>query len=75
MTEPISTLLIAADDTIGLAVCTFSAAITTAGTAHKFEPIGATRKVKKLLMKVIEFYFLYNQYVDPVFHSGYRSSQ
>ncbi|SFB97962.1 pyridoxine kinase [Alkalibacterium subtropicum] len=51
--------------------CTFAAAIT-AGIAQGLEPIEAIRKAKDFVTEAIKAGFEYNQFVGPVFHSGYR---
>lgn len=51
--------------------CTFAAAIT-AGIARGLSPIDAIKKAKEFVTEAIEAGFEYNQYVGPVFHSGYR---
>ncbi|OJF95934.1 hydroxymethylpyrimidine/phosphomethylpyrimidine kinase [Alkalibacterium sp. 20] len=51
--------------------CTFAAAIT-AGIAQGLEPIEAIKKAKVFVSEAIQAGFKYNQFVGPVFHSGYR---
>lgn len=51
--------------------CTFAAAIT-AGIAQGLEPVEAIKKAKTFVTEAIEAGFKYNQFVGPVFHSGYR---
>lgn len=51
--------------------CTFAAAIT-AGIAQGLEPIEAIKKAKAFVTEAIDTGFKYNQFVGPVFHSGYR---
>ncbi|GEK88504.1 pyridoxine kinase [Alkalibacterium putridalgicola] len=51
--------------------CTFAAAIT-AGIAQGLDPIEAIRKAKTFVTEAIEAGFEYNEFVGPVFHSGYR---
>lgn len=51
--------------------CTFAAAVT-AGLAHGLEPLEAVRTAKSFVTAAIRNGFDYNQWVGPVFHSGYR---
>lgn len=51
--------------------CTFAAAIT-AGIAKGLSPLEAVEKAKSFVTEAIEAGFKYNQFVGPVFHSGYR---
>lgn len=51
--------------------CTFAAAIT-AGIAKGLSPLEAIEKAKAFVTEAIETGFEYNQFVGPVFHSGYR---
>lgn len=51
--------------------CTFAAAIT-AGIAQGMTPVDAIKKAKIFVTEAIEAGFKYNQFVGPVFHSGYR---
>lgn len=51
--------------------CTFAAAIT-AGIAKGLEPLEAIKKAKDFVTEAIQTGFEYNEYVGPVFHSGYR---
>ncbi|MCC5890478.1 MAG: bifunctional hydroxymethylpyrimidine kinase/phosphomethylpyrimidine kinase [Alkalibacterium sp.] len=51
--------------------CTFAAAIT-AGIAKGLPPLEAVEKAKNFVTEAIEAGFKYNQFVGPVFHSGYR---
>lgn len=54
--------------------CTFAAAIT-AGLAHGLTPKKAVAKAKEFVTEAIQSGFEYNQFVGPVFHSGYRLSR
>lgn len=54
--------------------CTFAAAIT-AGLAKGLEPKEAVLKAKDFVTEAIRGGFEYNQFVGPVFHSGYRLSK
>lgn len=51
--------------------CTFAAAITS-GLAKGLTPKEAVKKAKDFVTEAIESGFKYNQFVGPVFHSGYR---
>lgn len=51
--------------------CTFAAAIT-AGLAKGMEPLDAVKKAKDFVTEAIQAGFEYNEFVGPVFHSGYR---
>lgn len=51
--------------------CTFAAAIT-AGIAQGLSPIDAVKKAKEFVTEAILAGFEYNEFVGPVFHSGYR---
>lgn len=51
--------------------CTFAAAIT-AGIAKGSDPINAIKKAKDFVTEAIQAGFEYNEFVGPVFHSGYR---
>lgn len=51
--------------------CTFAAAIT-AGIAKGLDPLDAITKAKDFVTEAIQSGFAYNEFVGPVFHSGYR---
>lgn len=51
--------------------CTFAAAIT-AGLAKGLDPVEAVRKAKHFVTEAMQAGFAFNEYVGPVFHSGYR---
>lgn len=51
--------------------CTFAAAITS-GLAKGLSPKEAVVKAKNFVTEAIQAGFEYNQFVGPVFHSGYR---
>lgn len=51
--------------------CTFAAAITS-GLAKGLSPKEAVVKAKDFVTEAIQAGFEYNQFVGPVFHSGYR---
>lgn len=51
--------------------CTFAAAITS-GLAKGLTPIEAVKKAKDFVTEAIQAGYEYNQFVGPVFHSGYR---
>lgn len=51
--------------------CTFAAAIT-AGIAKGMDPLEAITKAKDFVTEAIQAGFAYNEFVGPVFHSGYR---
>ncbi|WP_027108271.1 bifunctional hydroxymethylpyrimidine kinase/phosphomethylpyrimidine kinase [Lacticigenium naphthae] len=51
--------------------CTFAAAVT-AGLAKGLSPKEAVVKAKDFVTEAISSGFQYNQFVGPVFHSGYR---
>lgn len=51
--------------------CTFAAAITS-GLAKGLTPLEAVKKAKDFVTEAIQAGYEYNQFVGPVFHSGYR---
>jgi len=51
--------------------CTFAADIT-AGLAKGLDPVEAVRKAKHFVTEAMQAGFAFNEYVGPVFHSGYR---
>lgn len=53
--------------------CTFAAAIT-AGLAYGLTPKEAVAKAKEFVTAAIKTGFPFNQFISPVFHSGYRLS-